>query len=738
MELNNNFFIFFYIFLLSLTISLSGCTKKEATAMLEDDQSSTVDLSIADQSEIAQSPSNSNSARHITLQGSVTTAYKYSLIRSGDCSSVDFSSLTEMDLTQNPIISFTPSTDGTYLVCVIGKDTTGAWQSAGRALASTVLTFDTTAPALQNLANDSVWYITKNWSWNCSETCTYRYVIDTSGTTTPTGSFADTSSASSSGATGTIYLHIQAKDVAGNISATTHVSAKIDVTAPTNPSSLSVGLYGGLTSSPNVTFTAGTDAHSGVGHNESKVILSSDNSVILQDWATIASNSQITGLTLTDGLQYKVMVRTVDSVGNVSAGVNSSAFTVDNTSPSVVSGLTLGSNPLDLTKSPTISWTAATDAASGVASYQVQVLQTTDDTVMKDFSTLASGGQITGLSLVVQTNYYVKVRAIDNTGNIGATVSSSNWDTGGDTNISSVVFLAHFDESNAATSFTDIKGKTITNNSCTADNTQYKFNATSLQCDGTSSIYDYVEVATATSDFTLSGDFTLETWFYQSAITDGQSRTATISQANPGVVTLSSHGFSGCETVYLTTTGSLPTGLTASTFPSTITTYYAIKIDANTFNLASSMANCVATTPTAINTTTAGSGTHTLVSGGININNSNGPVSIAANTNAGKWELYVNDALAAVESTGSVAAATWYHVAIVRSGSGSNNITLYVDGTAKLTATSTETLGSTTIPLTLASVNSTGIKAWVDDARVTKAARYTTTFTKPSAEYLSY
>lgn len=89
--------------------------------------------------------------------------------------------------------------------------------------------------------------------------------------------------------------------------------------------------------------------------------------------------------------------------------------------------------------------------------------------------------------------------------------------------------------------------------------------------------------------------------------------TITITVASPGVVTLTGHGLAEGDAVYFTTTGALPTGLTANT------TYYVKYINANTFQLAStrtatasSGAAASFTTGTAINTSGTQSGTHTL------------------------------------------------------------------------------------------------------------------------------
>lgn len=79
--------------------------------------------------------------------------------------------------------------------------------------------------------------------------------------------------------------------------------------------------------------------------------------------------------------------------------------------------------------------------------------------------------------------------------------------------------------------------------------------------------------------------------------------TVTITIASPGVVTKTAHGLVTGDTITLTTTGALPTGLSVAT------TYWVIRVDANTFKLATSLANAQA--GTAITTTGTQSGTHT-------------------------------------------------------------------------------------------------------------------------------
>lgn len=77
--------------------------------------------------------------------------------------------------------------------------------------------------------------------------------------------------------------------------------------------------------------------------------------------------------------------------------------------------------------------------------------------------------------------------------------------------------------------------------------------------------------------------------------------TCTISNASPGVITFTAHGLVATDPIQLTTSGALPTGLTANT-----TYYVKTVLTANTFTVSATAGGTV------INTSSAGSGTHTL------------------------------------------------------------------------------------------------------------------------------
>lgn len=89
-----------------------------------------------------------------------------------------------------------------------------------------------------------------------------------------------------------------------------------------------------------------------------------------------------------------------------------------------------------------------------------------------------------------------------------------------------------------------------------------------------------------------------------------KSGTVSITLATPGVVTLNGHGFFTGQKVRFTTTVTLPTGLALNT------TYYVKVIDANTFNVATSLANACAGTLIA---TSGGSGTHSMIASSITL-----------------------------------------------------------------------------------------------------------------------
>lgn len=131
---------------------------------------------------------------------------------------------------------------------------------------------------------------------------------------------------------------------------------------------------------------------------------------------------------------------------------------------------------------------------------------------------------------------------------------------------------------------------------------------------------------TTTNDFASVGSVG------ELAILTGSSAnsTVTITIASPGVITWTAHGLALGNSVTFTTSGALPTGLTASTL------YWVIPIDANTFSVATTPANAIA--GTAIVTTGSQSGTQTAT--GPKALTTGNPFSIGfLNLAAGDWDI---------------------------------------------------------------------------------------------------
>jgi len=110
----------------------------------------------------------------------------------------------------------------------------------------------------------------------------------------------------------------------------------------------------------------------------------------------------------------------------------------------------------------------------------------------------------------------------------------------------------------------------------------------------------------------------------------------------------------------------------------------------------------------------------------------------ALNVNAGTGlNIYLNSATASIAATDRVPALNvWNHVALVRSGSGSGNVKVYLNGVVSATTTTnTSTLGYNLV----AYVGSIGTQSsgsnvgYISNVRVVAAAVYTSNFTPPTA-----
>jgi microcystin-dependent protein len=175
---------------------------------------------------------------------------------------------------------------------------------------------------------------------------------------------------------------------------------------------------------------------------------------------------------------------------------------------------------------------------------------------------------------------------------------------GGDTAPEIPVNLASADQEPLRETIDDVQSETL--QAATADEATHA--ATADEADNgvpAGVITEYAGITAPTGWLMCYGQAVCRTTYADlfAALTADKG-TFTVTIASPGVVTLAGHGLITGDCVALSTTGALPTGL------STATNYYIIKLTADTFKLASSLANAQA--DTAINTSGSQSGTHTL------------------------------------------------------------------------------------------------------------------------------
>lgn len=275
-----------------------------------------------------------------------------------------------------------------------GNSTFGGKFSRGRFTVPS----DSTPPLISGLSNDSTPRQSKSWTWGCNETpCTYRFAVDTSASWTPTGSFVSTTTTSQSSGTATYYLHVQARDAAGNVTTVTTVSAVLD-----NTPALITGLSNDSTPRQSKSWTWSC--------SEAPCTY---RTLIDTSAATtpVAAPTSDTAATQASGnATYYLHIIAIDAAGNASAAEHYSAV-LDNTGPSVT-GL---SNDSTATASKTWNW-----GCSETCTYRFAVDTSASWTPTGTYAATATATQSTGTA-----TYYLHVEARDVAGNLSAVTTVS-------------------------------------------------------------------------------------------------------------------------------------------------------------------------------------------------------------------------------------------------------------------------------------------------------------------------
>ncbi len=151
-----------------------------------------------------------------------------------------------------------------------------------------------------------------------------------------------------------------------------------------------------------------------------------------RDWtsAGLSTNLSLSLLSLVEGQTYYLSVKAKGQASDVlSAVMTSTGWLVDVTDPSAPGIPEDGSLQVLLSETNTITWTASTDALSGVDYYEIAIGTTPGATDALAWSNIGNvtSRKVTGLSLVSGTTYYASVRAVDRAGNTGPSASSNGW-----------------------------------------------------------------------------------------------------------------------------------------------------------------------------------------------------------------------------------------------------------------------------------------------------------------------
>lgn len=127
-------------------------------------------------------------------------------------------------------------TNGDSLASLSGKIATGRRVNAYNSVVALGITSPPiTGPSITGLTDDSTPARSKTWTWSSDtpSTDTYRFLIDQSASSAPTGSYGTGTTATISDGTGTFYIHVQAQDASNNAGPVSTVSCILDNTGPT-------------------------------------------------------------------------------------------------------------------------------------------------------------------------------------------------------------------------------------------------------------------------------------------------------------------------------------------------------------------------------------------------------------------------------------------------------------------------------------------------------------------------
>ncbi len=320
--------------------------------------------------------------------------------------------------------------DGSHYVHVCAVDYAG---NSGAAVHGGPYVVDTAGPT--GLVASSISHSVSTWSndngidfgfsgaTDTSGVAGYAIAFDRAAATLPvcaTTQAASTFTGSSSADGSDWWIHVRARDAAGNCGDTVHLGPFwIDTTAPSAPSAVSSSSHGGGPANDptiDVAWGAATDVTSGVASYSYLFDGAPTGGCPGNSTAGLSATSS----TLADGSWY-LHVCAVDLAGNTGAAAHGGPYVVDTAGPT---GLAISSTSHTVStwsndNSVDFSFSGATDA-NGIAGYAV-VYDQTSATEPICASTQAVS-TFAGSSSPDADDWWIHVRAVDGAGNCGSTV----------------------------------------------------------------------------------------------------------------------------------------------------------------------------------------------------------------------------------------------------------------------------------------------------------------------------
>ncbi|QTA81634.1 Uncharacterized protein dnl_39760 [Desulfonema limicola] len=297
--------------------------------------------------------------------------------------------------------------DGIWYLHVQAQD-----QAGNQSQVKTVYVFlDNTPPVIKGLADDNNVSQGKVWYWTTDEPALYRYLIDQNpeGAPLPDSFYSSINTAEKTSADGIWYIHIQAKDTAGNESSIASVYAVLDNTSEIK------GLFDDPVPAQTKTWNwdsdePGTLFRFSIDQNPAGTISGDYQDVKTAEMSKTSIEN--TGLIYNDGIWY-IHVQAKDLTGNQSQ-VKTVYALLDNTSPQIT-GITDDSMPA---QSKTWFWSASD--INGYIEFRYKIDQDEAGIPLDEFSNIISAGITTESQGYADGTWYLHLQARDKAGNMSS------------------------------------------------------------------------------------------------------------------------------------------------------------------------------------------------------------------------------------------------------------------------------------------------------------------------------